>query len=104
MATAFEKTVSATEFKAKCLDLMAQVYSGELHRIHITKRGKPFVAVTPDDGADADAKAWTADSIFGCMKGSVTIPDDFDWGAPLYSEAELDEQEARFEEKFKHLL
>ncbi len=104
MATAFEKTVSATEFKAKCLDLMAQVHSGELRRIHITKRGKPFVAVLPDSDGGADEKPWTAESIFGCMKGSVNIPADYDWEVPLYSDADRAEQEARFEEKFQHLL
>lgn len=104
MATPFEKTVSATEFKAKCLDLMAQVHSGELRRIHITKRGKPFVAVTPEAADDVDGKPWTAESIFGCLKGTVNLPDGFDWEQSPYSDAELDEQDARFKEKFKHLL
>ena len=48
MTTQAETTLSATEFKAKCLDLMNQVSIGKLRRIHVTKRGKPFVAVTPD--------------------------------------------------------
>ncbi len=102
MATPFETTVSATEFKAKCLELMAQVHSGTLRRIHVTKRGKPFVAVTSDIGRDD--KPWTPDSIFGCMKGTVQLPDDFDWEQSPYTEADLDEMDKRFEEKFKQFL
>ncbi len=100
MTAAFEKTVSATEFKAKCLDLIEQGALRQLDRIHVTKRGKPFVTltVTPDEAPLA------ADSLFGAMKGSTNIPDDYDWDAPLYSEAERDEMDKRFNEKFAHLL
>jgi hypothetical protein len=100
MATPFEKTISATEFKAKCLEIMDAAAARKLDRVHITKRGKPFVTLTlvPDEAPIA------GDSLFGCMKGSTGIPDDFDWEASPYSDAELDAQDARFREKFKDWL
>jgi hemin uptake protein HemP len=102
MTTAVDKTISATEFKAKCLELMAQVHNGQLRRLHITKRGKPFVAVTLDD--DASKEPWRPESIFGCMKGTINLPDDFDWEQSPFTDAELAEQAGRFSEKFQHLL
>lgn len=99
MATPFEKTVSATEFKAKCLELMDAGAARKLDRVRITKRGKPFVTMVFEPAAPP-----TSESIFGCMKGTTGIPDDFDWEASPYTEAELDEQEARFREKFKDIL
>ena len=100
MASLFEKTVSATEFKAKCLELMDAAAARKLDRVHVTKRGKPFVTLTlvPDEAPIA------ADSLFGAMKGSTNIPDDFDWEASPYSESELDEMDRRFNEKFADLL
>lgn len=88
MARAFEKTVSATEFKAKCLELMDQLDKRVLHRIFVTKRGRvvsvvsppPFVA-GPDNGLPA---------AFGWMKGSVIIPEGFDWDKPAITAAEIE--------------
>ena len=61
-------TVTAAEFKAKCLSLMDAVQQGG-EDITITKRGKPvarLVAVAaPKPGF-----------LFGCMKGSVEILGD----------------------------
>ncbi|KPF79289.1 hypothetical protein IP88_02160 [alpha proteobacterium AAP81b] len=100
MATPFETTVSATEFKAKCLELMDAGASRKLDRIHVTKRGKPFVTLT----VVTDDAPLAADALFGCMKGQTNIPEDFDWEASPYSEADLDEMDRRFAEKFAHLL
>ena len=47
MATAFEKTVSATEFKAKCLELMDQLGQRKLDRIIVTKRGRVVMEAVP---------------------------------------------------------
>lgn len=85
-----EITVSATEFKAKCLELMKQVSSGKLRRVHVTNRGKPLVAVTPESSEIVDEKPWSAESIFGCMKGEVGLA-DIDWEKPAYTDAELDD-------------
>lgn len=101
MSTLFETTISATEFKAKCLELMEQGASRQLDRVHVTKRGKPFVTI---EMKPETSEPRTFESIFGCMKGSTGISEDFDWETPLFSEDELAEQEARFQKKFKSIL
>ena len=100
MAAVFEKTVSATEFKAKCLELMDAAATRKLDRVHVTKRGKPFLTLT----MVPDVAPIAADSLFGAMKGSTNIPDDFDWEASPYSEADLDAMDKRFAEKFADFL
>ena len=100
MSAVFEKTVSATEYTAKCLELMDAAAARKLDRVHVTTRGKPFETLM----LVADEVPIAADSLFGAMKGHTNIPDDFDWEAPLYSEAELNELDQRFKEKFADLL
>ena len=41
------ETVSATEFKAKCLDLLNQVGARQIERLEITKRGKVVAVLIP---------------------------------------------------------
>lgn len=66
------KMVPATEFKAKCLALLDEMErSGE--PLTITRRGKPSLVLTAERARKAGQ-----DSIFGCMKGSVTIHGDLD--------------------------
>lgn len=102
MATQFEKTLSVTEFKATCLELIEAGAARRLDRVHLTKRGKPFV--TLEVKVNNEPKPGTFESFYGSMKGQTNIPADFDWDAPLHSEAELDEMDARFNEKFKDYL
>lgn len=91
MATSFEKIVSATEFKAKCLELMDQLGQRKLDRVIVTKRGRVVMeAVPPSLPADDTETRDELPALFGCMKGTVTVPDDFDWEAPMYTDAELD--------------
>jgi prevent-host-death family protein len=52
-------TVPATEFKAKCLELMDRVAEGRETYV-ITKRGKPVARLVPADGPRKT-------SVFGCM-------------------------------------
>lgn len=90
MATQFEKTVSATEFKATCLDLMDQLADHRLEKVFVTKRGRVVSVMSPPPAAPVDRLP----SIFGCMKDSPLFPADFDWESinePAYSDAELDE-------------
>ena len=73
------KTLSATKFKAKCLQIMddVQLYKKE---ITITKHGKPVVKLVP-----LEPKKKT--KILGCMKGTCKItgdiipPIDVEWNA-----------------------
>ena len=75
-------TITAAEFKAKCLSLMDAVQQGG-EEITITKRGKPvarLVAVATPKRA----------SLIGSMKGTVEILGDIitpvltpeEWGVP----------------------
>ena len=73
------KTLSATIFKAKCLQVMeeVQLYKNE---VTITKHGKPVAKLVPVKGKKIDP-------IFGCMKGRCKIvgdiisPIDVEWNA-----------------------
>lgn len=73
------RTISATEFKATCLDLLDRVGSGEIGLLTITKRGKPVAVVSaprPEQNP--------FDVLYGMMKGCVIAPDDFDFAAPAF--------------------
>jgi prevent-host-death family protein len=62
--------ISATEFKATCLELMDRVQqTGE--EITITKRGKPLAKLAPIEPAHK-----TPGDLFGCAKAPVTIVGD----------------------------
>ena len=60
--------IKAAEFKAKCLKLLDQVASSH-QPLTITKRGKPVARLVP---IDED----TPESMFGYMRGTVTILGD----------------------------
>jgi Phd_YefM. len=70
--------ISASEFKATCLDLLDQIAEGRIERIVITKRGRPVATVTapvPDDEEIA--------GIFGFLKERTALPPDLDLTAPV---------------------
>ena len=73
--------IAATEFKAKCLQLMDQLAARKLARIVITKRGRPVAVVSPPPTREE-----TAAGLFGCLKGTVRVPADFDLTAPVLDE------------------
>lgn len=75
------ETVSATEFKAKCLDLLDQVGARRIERLEITKRGK-VVAVLVPPASQADAVR----RLHGFLRGSVAIPGGVDLTAPVLDE------------------
>jgi prevent-host-death family protein len=66
-------TISASQFKAKCLDLLDRVGRRELPRLTITKRGVPVAVLTPPP---ADGTEIT--ELYGCLRGTVIIPADID--------------------------
>jgi prevent-host-death family protein len=75
------ETISASEFKAKCLSILDRLASHQLDRVTITKRGKPVaVLVPPDQMADA------VRNIYGFMRGSVVVADDIDLTDPVLDE------------------
>jgi len=73
--------VAASEFKAKCLELLDQVAARKLDRIVITKRGRPVAVLTPPPTAEE-----IADGLFGCLKGQIIAPVDFDFTEPVLDE------------------
>ncbi len=73
-----EVVITATEFKAKCLELLDRVQSGAVTKVTVTKRGKRTAVVRR---ADQDVDDPTA--LFGSMKGTVIAPDGFDFTAPM---------------------
>ena len=81
------ETVSVTEFKAKCLEFFDRLSGRDLDRIEVTKRGRVVAVVRPPEA--------TADSIgrlHGWQKGSVVMPTDFDWTAPVLDEAWIEDE------------
>mgnify|MGYP003512784091 CR=1 FL=1 len=80
-----EVVITATEFKAKCLELLDRVKSGAVKKVHITKRGKTVgTLVTPQD---RDETSWDPDSLFGRMKGTVVLPAGLDIDGPVHDPA-----------------
>ena len=81
------ETVNATEFKAKCLDILDRVHTRQTGRVAITKRGKVVAVLVPPD-----APAEQVEQLYGFMRGSVIIPPDMDLTAPVLDEALAAEQ------------
>ncbi len=60
------KTISASEFKAKCLQIFDEL---EAEGIVVEKRGKPIARVIPFGKADNS-------SLIGSMKGAIKVSGD----------------------------
>ena len=69
--------ISASSFKATCLEIFDRVASGELEQVTITKRGRVVGVLQPPP------KPASAADLFGCMRGSVTVAPEVDLAAPL---------------------
>lgn len=75
------QTVNATEFKAKCLEILDRLAARELDSVVVTKRGKPVAVLTPPPSEAAAVR-----SIHGFMRGSVTLPPGLDLTEPVSAE------------------
>jgi antitoxin (DNA-binding transcriptional repressor) of toxin-antitoxin stability system len=75
------QTYSATEFKAKCLDILDQLAAHKVSRVTITKRGKVVAVLTPPGEPESAIR-----HLHGFMRGSVQIPPGFDLTAPVLDE------------------
>ena len=73
--------IAASEFKAKCLDLFDQLATRKLNRIVVTKRGRPVAVLTPPPTREE-----VAAGLFGCLRGRLIAPADFDFTAPVLDE------------------
>lgn len=76
------ETISASEFKAKCLSILDRISRRELQQVVITKRGKAVAIVT----APATEVA-RIERLHGFLRGSVIVPADLDLTAPVLDEA-----------------
>lgn len=76
------KTVTASEFKATCLDLLDRVEAGEFSRLEVTKRGRVVAVVTAPPASAAAAAA-----LHGFLRGAVQVPEGVDLTAPVAEEA-----------------
>nr|WP_294528698.1 type II toxin-antitoxin system Phd/YefM family antitoxin [uncultured Rhodopila sp.] len=79
------ETITASEFKAKCLNILDRLAGHELERVIITKRGRTVGVLLPP-------RTLAIQDLFGSMRGSVTIPEGFDLTAPVLDEP-LDAEE-----------
>lgn len=70
MVIIMKHTIAAGEFKAKCLQLMDEVYAHH-YSLTITKHNKPIAQLIPFKEKTPPTK-----SLFGSMKDTVTIIDD----------------------------
>jgi prevent-host-death family protein len=75
------QTINATEFKAKCLDILDRLAERKLTRVTITKRGKVVAVLTPPEEAAVSVR-----QLHGFLRGSVIAPADFDFTAPVLDE------------------
>ena len=71
-------TISATEFKAKCLSLFDQLEGRKISRVVITRRGQPVGELT--------APASERPSLWGAHRGSVWIAPGVDLTEPACDE------------------
>jgi prevent-host-death family protein len=76
-----DETIGASEFKARCLEILDRLSAREVTRVTITKRGRAVaVLVPPDDPPDAVRR------MHGFLRGSVVIPPGLDLTAPTVDE------------------
>jgi len=74
-------TLNASEFKAKCLDLLDQVNDGRIGRLVVTKRGRPVAVVTAPPVSEDAVRRFLAE-----MRGSVIVPEGVDLTEPALDE------------------
>jgi prevent-host-death family protein len=72
--------MTASDFKARCLDVLDQLAARKIESVTITKRGRPVAVVRPPV-AQAELP-----SIHGCMRGTFTIPEGVDIDGPILDE------------------
>jgi antitoxin (DNA-binding transcriptional repressor) of toxin-antitoxin stability system len=71
------QTINASDFKARCLEILDRLADRTLERVTITKRGRIVGVLLPPD-TEADA----VHHLHGFMRGSVAVPPDIDLTEP----------------------
>jgi prevent-host-death family protein len=88
-----ETTISASEFKAKCLEILNQLSARKLTQVTITKRGRPVAVLTPPKEAGDEVR-----KLYGFMEGTVVGLDDVDLTEPILQDKFLAEDGILFSE------
>jgi prevent-host-death family protein len=83
MMHSMENTITATKAKAELLGLIDRVASGASGPVTITKHGKAKVMIVP---IGEQVEPLSYETFFGCMAGSVTIPDGMDLTEPVWGD------------------
>ena len=74
-------SISATEFKAKCLDILDQVSARRVRSVSITKRGKVVAMLVPPPEEPAAIR-----QLYGFLAGSVVVSPGTDLTQPVLDE------------------
>lgn len=80
------QTINASDFKARCLDLLDRVANRTLERVTITKRGQVVGVLIPPD-----TEAESLKNLHGFMRGSVIAAPNIDLTAPILEDSFLAE-------------
>lgn len=75
-------TISASDFKAKCLTVFRDLERRKIRRVIVTRRGRPIAELTAPRGKVPE--------LWGCLRGSVSIPSGVDLTEPLLPDEEFD--------------
>lgn len=75
-------TMSVTEFKAKCLEMLDRIGSRDIDTLTITKRGKVLAVISAPRTREDEIR-----NLHGFMRGSVILPGGFDLTAPVLDES-----------------
>ena len=78
MSAAPVKTIGVTAFKAKCLQLVHEVATGETAQVILTKRGKPIANLSSIPAE----KPQEAPVLWGALRGMLQLDPDFDLTTP----------------------
>lgn len=74
-----EQTLSVTDFKAHCLDLLKQIGDRRIGKLTVTRHGKPVAVVTAPPDVKFDAR-----QLYGSMRGMITIAEGADLTEPVF--------------------
>lgn len=80
-----EETISVTNFKARCLEILKRLGQRKLDKVTVTRHGTVVAVITPPP-----SKRGSIRSLHGFMKGSVLIPEGMDLTDSTLDEDELD--------------
>ncbi len=74
-----ERTLSISDFKAQCLDLLKQIGDRRIGKLTVTRHGKPVAVVTAPPNPQEDINA-----LYGCMRGMAIIAEGADLTEPAF--------------------